>query len=109
MVLTETPRDTKGMSKFGQTLYSLMVKRGVETRQRLLRLLNDNGYQISQPRLSYYLNGSRNVDPMFMLCVSRLLGLTKEEQRELAWAYSYGQVNLTGEQKRTVEGFKDVL
>ncbi len=97
------------MSEFGRTVYSLMLTRGIERRQDLLRLLNENGYPISQARLSYYLNGERNVDPMFVACVSELLGLNKDERRRVAWAYAYEQLRPSEEDLRVIEGFGKVL
>lgn len=79
------------MSEFGRTLYSMMLMRGIERRQDLLRAVNEAGYTISQPRLSYYLNGQRNVDWKFVACVADLLKLSKKERQELAWVFAYGQ------------------
>ena len=90
-MLKESTKESQQMSEFGRTLYSMMLMRGIERRQDLLRLLNENGYTISQPRLSYYLNGQRNVDHKFVVCVSDLLKLTKKERQELAWVFAYGQ------------------
>ena len=108
-MLKEKPKDSRQMSEFGRTVYSLMLTRGIERRQDLLRLLNENGYPISQARLSYYLNGERNVDPMFVACVSELLGLNKDERRRVAWAYAYEQLRPSEEDLRVIEGFGKVL
>jgi hypothetical protein len=109
-LLKEKPAGSaKQMTEFGRTLYSFMLTRGIEHRQDLVRILKDNGYPISQARLTYYLNGERTVDPLFLACVSELLKLTKEERRRLAWAYGYGQLNLTEEQLDTIGAFKAVL
>lgn len=108
-MLKEKPKDSRQMSEFGRTVYSLMLTRGIERRQDLLRLLNENGYQISQARLSYYFNGERNVDPIFVACVSELLGLGKDERRRVAWAFAYEQLRLSEEDRRTIEGFAGVL
>ena len=97
-MLKEKPKESQHMSEFGRTLFSLMLTRGIETRQDLRKRLNDGGYKISQPRLSYYLNGERTVEPMFVASVTELLNLTKEEQRRLAWAYLDGQFEPTQEQ-----------
>ncbi len=105
-MLTESRQGTQQMSEFGRTLYSLMLTRGIERRQDLLRLLNKGGYKISQPRLSYLLNGERNVDPLFMACVSELLRLTKEERRRLAWAYAYGQRKFSEREERIIANFR---
>ncbi len=82
---------TQHMTEFGRTLFSLMLMRGMEHRQDLLKALKDVGYGISQSRLSYYFNGERKVDPVFVVQVSDLLRLTKEERRRLAWVFAYGQ------------------
>lgn len=96
------------MSEFGRTLYSLMLMRGIERRQDLLEKLNEGGYKISQTRLSYYLNGDRAVDPLFVMCVSELLNLTKEERRKLAWVYMNGQTRMTREIRELLKGFKSL-
>ena len=108
-MLKEKPKDSRQMSEFGRIVYSLMLTRGIERRQDLLRLLNGNGYSISQARLSYYLNGERNVDPMFVACVSELLRLNKEERRRVAWAYAYEQLRPSPEDLAIIEGFGAVL
>lgn len=91
MAIVAIIEEAQKMSEFGRTLYSLMLERGIERRQQLLGLLRQAGYPISQTRLSYYMNGHRNVDPLFVECVSELLGLTKRERERLAWAYAFGQ------------------
>jgi hypothetical protein len=90
-VLKEKPKESQQMSEFGRTVYSLMLTRGIETRQKLREALNTAGYEISQARLSYYLNGQRNVDAKFVVCVADLLKLNKKERQELAWVFAYGQ------------------
>ena len=87
----QATKPTPHMTEFGRTLLSLMLTRGMEHRQDLLKALRDVGYTISQSRLSYYFNGERKVDPAFVVHVSDLLELTKEERRRLAWAFAYGQ------------------
>lgn len=104
-----SPRPAQHMTGFGRTLYSLMLTRGVENRQDLQRLLNDGGYKISQPQMSYFFNGKRTVDPVFFACVSELLGLNKEERRRLSWAYAHEQLRLSAEQLEMIEGFKDAF
>ncbi len=88
---TQATETTQHMTEFGRTLFSLMLTRGMEHRQDLLKALRNVGYTISQSRLSYYFNGERKVDPVFVVQVSDLLGLTKEERRRLAWVFTYGQ------------------
>ena len=109
-MLKGKPVDTQQqMTEFGRTLVSFMLTRGIEYRQELARLLNEGGYSISQARLSYYLNGERNVDALFVACVSELLRLNKEERRKLAWVYAYGQLRPDDEGMATVEKFRAVL
>lgn len=84
-------KSTPHMTEFGRTLFSLMLTRGMEHRRDLLDRLREVEYPISQSRLSYYFNGERKVDPVFVVRVSDLLDLNKDERRRLAWAYAYGQ------------------
>lgn len=104
-MLKEKSKESQ-MTEFGRAVLSLMLTRGIETRQDLRAKLNEAGYAISQARVSYYLNGDRAVDPMFLLCVTSLLGLTKEEQRKLSWSYAYGQKRLDGEDAAILEKLK---
>lgn len=94
-MLEEKNTEAKGMTEFGRTLYSLMLTRGLEHRQDLLAVLPEE-QQISQSKLSYYMNGDRNVDPRFLANVVRALGLNREEKRRLAWAFAYGQLHDEG-------------
>lgn len=87
----EQQKESHRMTDFGRTLYSMMVAKGMDHRQDLVSALNERGYSITQSRLSYYLNGERNVNWLFVECVTALLELNKEEQRRLAWVYAYGQ------------------
>jgi len=105
-MLKDNLRESQQMSEFGRMLY---ITKGIERRQELVGLLSDNGYPISQARLSYYLNGDRNVDPLFLACVSELLKLNKEERRKLAWVYAYGQLRPSEDELEIIEGFRSVL
>jgi hypothetical protein len=96
-VLKEKPSGNQQMTEFGRTVVSLMMIRGVETRQELQSLLNEAGYRISQPAVSYYLNGVRAVPSFFFLCVCELLDLSNAERTKLAMAYSHGQDRLDPE------------
>lgn len=107
-MLTEDKTEATKMSEFGRTLYSFMLTRGIERRQDLLEKLNRGGYKISQTRLSYYLNGDRTADPLFVMCVSELLDLTKEERRKLAWVYTNGQVRITREVRELLKTFRQL-
>ena len=108
-MLADKVRETQQMTEFGRTLYSFMVIRGIETRAELLRLLNETGYEISQARLSYLLNGKRVVDPLFFACVSELLKLNKDERRKLSWAYSNGQKHYSDGEQALISKFRAVL
>lgn len=71
-------KESQQMTEFGRTLFSLMLQRGIEHRQTLLKELNsppdEPKYSISQARLTYYLNGDRTVDPMFLVPILTRVG-----------------------------------
>lgn len=104
-------KDSPQLTEFGRTLYSLMLTRGIEHRQTLLRELNsppdEPRYSISQARLTYYLNGDRTVDPMFLECVSELLSLNKSERRQLGMAFAYGQIKRTPDEIAKIERYSN--
>lgn len=103
-------RPAQQMSEFGRTLYSLMLTRGVEHRQDLLKKLREEGrYPISQARLSYYLNGERSVDPKFLVYVSELLRLNQAERRRLAWAFAYGQFEPDEAEQEQMRAIRSLL
>lgn len=81
--------------RFRNTLNKLMVARDIFQWKDLRAELERNDYDISQSRLSQYLNGSRNPEELeeFFDAIGRTLGLTREEKMLLAYSYAYPETD----------------
>ncbi len=80
-----------GLSEFGQYLYKLMLSRGYKSFSALASAMDADQYRVHRQTVSKLAKGEQPAQPRFARRLTIVLGLSEEEEQELAWTlYRFG-------------------
>lgn len=79
------------LSEFGRAIYKIMVAKGIKSFTALASAMDSEEHRVYRQTITKYVKGEQSVQPRFVRRFVKVLGLTKAEERELAWMlYAHG-------------------